>query len=99
MLTLTQEAAHAIRCMTEAPVADGVRIHAGSRFSHGHAPRLQIEIAEGPEPEDMVLEAEGARLYLEPETLEALDDKVLDADAAGDEPRFAILEQPDATAD
>ena len=34
-----------------------------------------------------------ARLFLQRETMEALDDKVLDADTEGDEPRFAILER------
>lgn len=95
MLTLTREAADAIRQLTDAPVADGVRIHAGRRFARGHGRSLQIEIAAGPDAEDTVLEAAGARLYLQPETMEELDDKVLDADTAGDEPRFAILEQLD----
>lgn len=98
MVTLTHEAADAIRRLTEAPVANGVKIHAGSRFSRGHAPAVQIEIASGPDVEDTVLEADGARLYLEPETMRALDHKVIDADIAGDEPRFKILEQPDQRA-
>ena len=92
MLTLTRDAADAIRQLTEEPVAEGVRIHAGPRFSRGHTD-LQIEIAAGPDVEDTVLEAAGARLYLEPGAMRALDDKVLDADVEGDEPRFAILEQ------
>jgi iron-sulfur cluster assembly protein len=92
MLTLTQEAADAIRQLTEDPAADGVRIHAGRRFAQGHGRSLQIEIASAPDVEDTVLEAAGARLYLEPETMQELDDKVLDADTAGDEPRFTVLE-------
>jgi Fe-S cluster assembly iron-binding protein IscA len=93
MLTLTREAAQAIRELTETPDADGVRIHAGRRFSRGRAPALQVELAAGPDVEDTVLEAEGARLYVEPETLRALDDKVLDASVGGDEPRFAVFER------
>jgi iron-sulfur cluster assembly protein len=91
MLTLTREAARAIRELT--PESGGVRIHAGSRFSRGHAPAIQMEFAPCADVDDTVLEAEGARLYLEPATLETLDDKVLDADVAGDEPRFALFEQ------
>ena len=98
MVTLTHEAAHAIRQLTEAPMADGVRLHAGSRFSRGDAPQVQIEVASGPDVEDTVLEAAGARLYLEPETMRALDHKVIDADVAGDEPHFTIFEQPDSAA-
>ena len=98
MLTLTREAARAIRELTETPDADGVRIHAGSRFSRGHAPPIQMELAHCPDVEDTVLEAEGARLYLEPETLKTLDHKVLDVEDAGDEPRFALFEQPDEAA-
>lgn len=95
MLTLTQEAADAIRQLTDDPIADGVRITVGRRFSRGPGRTLQIEIASGPDVEDTVLEAAGARLYLQPETMEELDDKVLDADTAGDEPRFAVLQQLD----
>ena len=97
MLTLTREAARAIRELTDDPVADGVRIHAGSRFSRrAHGREIQIEVADGPNVEDTVLEAEGARLFVEPETMRALDHKVLDADVAeGDDPHFALFEQPD----
>ena len=95
MVTLTHEAAHAIRQLTEAPTADGVRFHAGRRFARRDAPELQIEIAAAPDVEDMVLEAEGARLYLEPETMRALDNKVIDADVEDGEPRFTIFEQMD----
>lgn len=95
MVTLTHEAAHAIRQLTEAPTADGVRLHAARRFTRGVGPQVQIEVAAGPDAEDTVLEAAGARLYLEPETLRALDRKVIDADTAGDEPHFTIFEQRD----
>ena len=96
MLGLTREAVRAIRELTEPESADGVRIHAGSRrFSRENAPSIQIEVAESPGVEDTVLEADGARIYLDGETLRTLDDKVLDADLTGDELRFAILQQAD----
>jgi Fe-S cluster assembly iron-binding protein IscA len=91
MLTLTREAARAIRELT--PDSGGVRIHAGSRFSRGHPPAIQVELAPCADVEDTVLEADGARLYLEPATLETLDDKVLDAEVGGEEPRFSLFKQ------
>jgi Fe-S cluster assembly iron-binding protein IscA len=95
MVTLTHDAADVIRQLTEAPTADGVRLHAGSRFSRGDAPEVQIEVAAGPGVEDTVLEAAGARLYLEPGTMRALDHKVIDADVEDGEPHFTIFEQLD----
>lgn len=92
MLTLTRKAARAIRELTDTPIAEGVRIYAGRRFERGS---VQIEVASGPDVEDTVLEAEGARLFVEPETMQELDHKVIDADVEGDEPRFAIFEQAD----
>ncbi len=95
MLTLTREAARAIRELTDAPDADGLRIHAGKRFARGNVPAIQVEVAHSPGAEDTVLEAEGARLFVERESLHELDHKVLDADVEGDQVHFAILEQPD----
>ena len=96
MLTLTREAAHAIRDLTEPESADGVRIHAGTRrFSRENAPSIQIEVASWPDVEDTVLEVAGARIFLDAETLRALDGTILDADLSGGDPRFAIYRQPD----
>ena len=90
MLGVTREAVRAVRELTEPESADGVRIYVGSsRFSR----TIQIEVAESPGVEDTVLEAEGARIYLDGEALRALDDKVLDADLTGDEPHFAVVQQ------
>lgn len=92
MLTLTHAAADAIRQLTEAQPGAGLRLYAASRFYRGDVPPVQIAIAQWPDVEDTVLEAEGARLYIERETLRALDHKVLDAQIVGDEPWFAIHE-------
>ena len=90
MLGITREAVRAVRELTEPESADAVRIHAGS----GEVlPHIQIEVTEAPGVEDTVLEVEGARICLDEETLKVLDDKVLDADLTGDEPRFAVLQQ------
>ena len=96
MLTLTQEAADAIRRLSESPTTDGVRLHAGGRRFGRPVGEIQVELAECPDVEDTVLEADGARLYLEPDSMRELDDKVLDADEVDGEIRFALFEQPDA---
>ena len=99
MFMLTREAADAIRRLTRDEAAGGIRIHAGSRrigsgrFARDQTPPLQIEFARWPDVEDSVFEAGGARLYLEPESLRALDDKVLDAHVEDGEPRFAVVER------
>ena len=93
MVGITREAVRAVRELMEPESADGVRIYAGSgRFSRPNSP-IQIEVAGAPDVEDIVLEVEGARIYLDGETLRALDDKVLDADLTGDEPHFAVIPQ------
>jgi iron-sulfur cluster assembly protein len=95
MLTLTREAVDAIRQLTQAANADGVRIHAGTRrFSRGGAPSIQVEVAPWPDVEDTVLEVAGVRLFLDPDTLRVLDEKVLDAEMRGGEPRFLVHLQP-----
>ena len=38
-----------------------------------------------------MFEAEGARLYVDAETMGVLDDKVIDADLPGAEPRFELF--------
>jgi iron-sulfur cluster assembly protein len=95
MLALTETAADAIRKLTEAPIADGVRISTAGASVNGHGPDLRIEVVPGPVVDDAVIEAAGARIYLEPGAMRVLDHKVLDADVDGDQVHFAILEQPD----
>jgi len=94
MLGITYDAAGALRELAEREQAEGVRLHAGTRrFARDGAPSIQVEVAPWPGAEDIVLEVAGARLYLDGETLKTLDDKVLDADLTGAEPRFAVFRQ------
>jgi len=90
---LTRDAAEAIKGLTEPPFADGVRISTTSESLNGHGPALQIGLAPGPDARDAVLEADGVRIYIEPQAAEALEHKVLDAEVEGDEVRFEVLEQ------
>jgi len=95
MLALTENAADVIRQLTDAPVADAVRISTAGGSVDGHGPSLRIETVPGPTANDALVEAAGARVYLEPGAMRVLDDKVLDADVEGDQVRFAVFEQPD----
>jgi len=93
MLMLTLAALEAILQLMHKEGANGLRLHVGSRrFSR--VPVVQIEAALLPEVDDIVLEVEGARVYLDPDTHRVVDDKILDADFTGDEPRFMIYQQP-----
>ena len=95
MLMLTRDAAEAIRQLMQAAGVAGVRLHAGERrFATDTGPSILLEVTPAPSVEDTILEAEGARIYLGPETARTLDDKVLHADLSGDEVRFAVAAQP-----
>jgi iron-sulfur cluster assembly protein len=93
MLVLTEAAAQAVKSVTatmqESETA-GLRI--ASAVPEPVSPgALQVTTAPGPGENDHVIEAAGARIYLEPRAAAFLDDKILDArpDAQGN-PRFSL---------
>ena len=93
MLTLTLAAVEAIHQLMHTEGANGLRLHIGSRrFSR--VPAVQVEAAQLPEVDDIVLEVDGARVYLDPETHRVVDDKILDAEFTDDGPRFIVYLQP-----
>jgi len=78
MLTLTDSAASAIRTLTsqpDLPQQTGLRI---MRQEQG-AQAFQLALADGPQDGDQVVEASGARVFVEPDAAAELDDKALDA--------------------
>ncbi|MDR8410267.1 Fe-S cluster assembly protein HesB [Nonomuraea sp. 3-1Str] len=80
MLTLTENAAQAIRDLTASapePSQSGVRIASQGQDTG----TLTLSLAHQPEPTDAVVETEGARVYLDPVAATVLDDKALDAGA------------------
>jgi Fe-S cluster assembly iron-binding protein IscA len=80
MLVLTPAAVQVVKSVTaapEAPEGAGLRIAASPASEDTGA--LQVTAAESPGPQDRVLEEDGARVFLEPQAAEYLDDKVLDA--------------------
>ncbi len=98
MLTITSEAADAIRFVLDAaelPQHGGMRISTGTIANNGHGPTLQLQVVEEPAPEDQVLSGEGAQVFLDPAAAAHLEDKTLDADyQPGGEVRFSLLEHP-----
>ncbi len=64
-----------------------VRIH-----EDGGPEVLRVEEVPEPEPDDELLDADGASLYLDPVAVDALDGKVLDADREADAVRFSVFD-------
>jgi iron-sulfur cluster assembly protein len=96
MLTITTNAAEAIRTIVEAtdvPDEGGIRI----AIAHQNGAQASLELAISPAPleGDEVLEEEGAHVFLDEMAAVALDDKSLDAQIQGDEISFGIVERED----
>jgi iron-sulfur cluster assembly protein len=93
MLTVTDNAAAAIRSLTTQPdVPDGAGLRIAADQSAG---ALQLSVAPAPEQGDQVVSDAGARLFLDTDAALLLDDKALDAtmdDQGGIQ--FALAEQP-----
>jgi iron-sulfur cluster assembly protein len=92
MLTITPDAADALRAVLGAKEG-GLRIATGTHSSNGHGPNLVLEVVPEPEPDDEVVDAEGAQLYLDPVAVDALDGKVLDAQREADAVRFSVFDE------
>ena len=77
MLTLTENATTLIKNLAD---QTDVAENAGLRISAGEdAAQLSVDLTPAPEPNDEVIESEGARVFLEEAAALALEDKVLDA--------------------
>lgn len=91
MLALTNSAVEVVREIVAAsPEIDdesgGLRVTTeGDGFALG--------IVALPSEDDQVVEAEGARVFLEPEAAELLDDKVLDVSVVGERAHFTVGRQ------
>jgi iron-sulfur cluster assembly protein len=85
MLTVTEDAAAAMRSALEraaVPLSTGMRISADRNAVDSAAPErppLRLDVATGVAESDHVLQAPGGpQLFIEPEVLPILEDKVLD---------------------
>lgn len=78
MLTLTENASTIVKDITTQP---GLADTAGLRITSDASPEPTFEVsaAEQPEPGDLVVEQDGATVYLDQAASEILDDKILDA--------------------
>jgi Fe-S cluster assembly iron-binding protein IscA len=78
VLTLTENASNAVTTIvSQAVSAPG----AGLRIAADPASEsLGLVVAESPQPGDEVVEDSGARVFLDGAAVEALDDKILDAE-------------------
>lgn len=94
MLTVTPEAASAIRQLTDAPEMNdeaGLRI-ATSATSDGQPTTFVMEIATAPYPTDEVLELGGSRLFLDPAATAEFDGKLLDATINAGQVQFKVAD-------
>ncbi len=95
MLTLTTNAAQAVKTLAEAspelPNDSGLRIHA-ERIVEGEV-GFELTLVESPDEGDQVIEEAGARVFVEPETVGYLEDKLLDATIAENRVQFSLHEQ------
>lgn len=88
MLTLTAPAIDAIRTLTSKP---GLGEKSGLRIVHQDtAGSLELFVSEGPDAGDEIIEADGARVYLQTEVAGMLSDRSLSARVAGDDVVFCI---------
>jgi iron-sulfur cluster assembly protein len=98
MLALTSDAQQAIEGVlsaTSIPDGAGLRIAPPVGDDAAASDELQVTIAQVPAEADQVIDADGARVFVDEAAVEFLDDKVLDASISGDEVRFALAEQSD----
>jgi Fe-S cluster assembly iron-binding protein IscA len=97
MLALTPEATQAIERILKAPgVPDraGLRIMpVGPSDDSEVTSELQVEVAEQPGDKDEVIEAHGARVFVEDTICGYLDDKLLDAEMVQERIRFSLAGQ------
>jgi len=86
MLVLTEAAAEVVKSVIDTPQApDGTGLRITQSGDEPAASALELAAAAEPGLNDQVVEAAGARVFLDPQAAAYLDDKVLDAqvDAEG----------------
>lgn len=94
MLALTDNAVEAVKQIVTAN--DATSESAGLRMvaePAGGETRFELSVAAVPAEDDAVIDAEGARVFLEPEAASLLDDKVLDVRVEENRIGFVIADQ------
>jgi Fe-S cluster assembly iron-binding protein IscA len=100
LLALTQQAAEAVETIVsqpELPDSAVLRITATATSDNGARPAHELELAivEEPAEEDIVVEE--VPISVDPDALDFLDDKVLDAEVAEGDVQFSLFRQPGAS--
>lgn len=98
MLALTPKAAEAVNAIVtqpEAPEGAVMRISSEEAEANDGVPSrdLQLSLVEQPEEGDVVVQ--GIAISIEPDTIDFLDDKVLDAEFSDEGVQFNLYLQPD----
>jgi iron-sulfur cluster assembly protein len=86
VLTLTNNAQDAVRTLTkdpQAPERAGLRIAAGNQG-------LELMLVAEPAPGDALIDDDGARVFLESQAANLLDERTLDAEIEGDKVNFFL---------
>ena len=91
MLTLTEHAQTAVRTLTQDPQAPE---SAGLRITPGND-GLELILVTEPVPGDALIEDGGARVFVEPQVAQLLDEQTLDAQVEDGNVNF-FLASPDA---
>ncbi|CAM5784077.1 adhesin [Cellulomonas persica] len=92
MLTLTDNARTAVEALTEQsglPAESG-----GLRIAQQDTGAFDLALVTGPAPGDDVVEAGGARVYVDERTSATLASQQLDVEAAGNGSAFTLTPQP-----
>jgi iron-sulfur cluster assembly protein len=94
LLALTDTAVEAVKNIVsssdEGSETSGLRLVAERT---GEQANFQLSVVPLPAEDDEVIEAQGARVFLEPEAASLLDDKVLDASVEQNQVAFTIADQ------
>ena len=93
MLALTEDAVAAIRTIVASsgmPEGAGLRItrEVGTDEAGKRRTDLRLSLVESPQQGDEVLE--DVHVYIDPEAVELLSDRLLDADMVGEDLRFSL---------
>lgn len=94
LLTLTDSAVEAVKHIVSS--SDQFSETGGLRMVAEHTEMqtsLELSVVSLPAEDDEVIEEQGARVFLEREAAELLDDKVLDASVVQDQVAFTIADQ------
>ena len=86
MLTVTADAARAIRRLTSEHNAGGLRIASAPSPDGDGAVSLSVSLVTGSEPGDQVVSEDGAQVFIQDRVAPLLDDKALDT-AGGEDQR------------